>query len=99
MNTALQTLDRSIAQFHQHQAETLRVHEQFLNNQVALLKNSSFLSPAANSAKCSLPIMLNLRDLTTEGISSNEKLSNALSAPQVTIAGGNGSKPEFSMQK
>ena len=37
VNAALQTLDRSIAQFHQHQAETLRVHEQFLNNQVALL--------------------------------------------------------------
>ena len=33
INTALQTLDRSMAQFHQHQSETLRVHEQYLRSQ------------------------------------------------------------------
>lgn len=33
INSVLQTLDRSLAQFHQHQAETTRIHEQYLNNQ------------------------------------------------------------------
>ena len=39
INTALQTLDRSMAQFHQHQAETLRVHEQYLHNQAELINS------------------------------------------------------------
>jgi acyl transferase domain-containing protein len=33
INSVLQTLDRSLAQFHQHQAETTRIHEQYLKNQ------------------------------------------------------------------
>jgi acyl transferase domain-containing protein len=33
INTALQTLDRSLSQFHQHQVETTRIHEQYLKNQ------------------------------------------------------------------
>jgi polyketide-type polyunsaturated fatty acid synthase PfaA len=37
INAALQTLDRSMAQFHQHQAESLRVHEQYLHSQTALI--------------------------------------------------------------
>ena len=95
VNAALQTLDRSIAQFHRHQAETLRVHEQFLNNQTALLKNNSFLSPAANNPNAILAPNTHPQGFHTGGM-NNEKLSNALSAPQVTNAGGNGSKPEFS---
>jgi acyl transferase domain-containing protein len=39
INTALQTLDRSMAQFHQHQAETLRVHEQYLHSQAELINS------------------------------------------------------------
>ena len=39
VNTALQTLDRSMTQFHQHQAETLRVHEQYLHNQAELINS------------------------------------------------------------
>ncbi|MDW7754985.1 MAG: beta-ketoacyl synthase N-terminal-like domain-containing protein [Brevefilum sp.] len=38
INTALQTLDHSIQQFHQHQATTLRIQEQYLKNQTSLLK-------------------------------------------------------------
>jgi len=40
INTALKTLDHSIQQFHQHQAATLRVQEQYLNNQAELLKTA-----------------------------------------------------------
>ncbi len=32
INSAFQTLERSMTQFHQHQAETLRVHEQYLRH-------------------------------------------------------------------
>ncbi len=39
INVALQTLDRSMTQFHQHQAETLRVHEQYMHNQADLLSS------------------------------------------------------------
>lgn len=39
VNTALQTLDRSMAQFHQYQAETLRVHEQYLHSQAELINS------------------------------------------------------------
>jgi len=39
INVALQTLDHSIAQFHQHQAETLRVHEQYLQSQAELINS------------------------------------------------------------
>jgi len=36
INTALQTIDGSMARFHEHQAETLRIHEQFLRSQSEL---------------------------------------------------------------
>jgi acyl transferase domain-containing protein len=39
INAALQTLDHSMAQFHQHQAETLRVHEQYLRSQAELINS------------------------------------------------------------
>jgi len=39
VNAALLTLDRSMAQFHQHQADTLRVHEQYLHSQAELLNS------------------------------------------------------------
>ncbi len=39
INAALQTLERSMTQFHQHQAETLRVHEQFLRSQEELFNS------------------------------------------------------------
>ncbi len=37
INTALKTLDHSMAQFHQNQAETVHVHERFLQNQADLI--------------------------------------------------------------
>ncbi len=39
INAALQTLDHSMAQFHQHQAETLSVHEQYLHSQAELINS------------------------------------------------------------
>ncbi|MGB8214245.1 MAG: beta-ketoacyl synthase N-terminal-like domain-containing protein [Anaerolineales bacterium] len=39
INTALLTLDRSMAQFHQHQVETLRIHEQYLKSQAELINS------------------------------------------------------------
>ncbi len=39
INAALQMLDHSMAQFHQHQAETLRVHEQYLHDQSVLINS------------------------------------------------------------
>lgn len=52
INSVLQTLDRSLAQFHQHQAETTRIHEQYLNNQydtVARLLSMIQGMPAADT--------------------------------------------------
>ncbi len=37
--TIIESLDRSMMQFHAQQGETLRVHEQYLNNQVEYTKN------------------------------------------------------------
>ncbi len=37
INTTLQILDSSVSQFHQHQAETTRLHESFLRDQHALM--------------------------------------------------------------
>ena len=91
VNTALQTLDRSIAQFHQHQAETLRVHEQFLNNQIALLNNSNFLSPNPTAAETFFIRNTQPQGLKTEGLNT-EKSSTAFSASQVINSGGNGSQ-------
>jgi acyl carrier protein len=39
INAALQTLDHSMTQFHQHQAETLQVHEQYLRSQAELINS------------------------------------------------------------
>ncbi len=39
INAALQTLDHSLAQFHKYQAETLRLHEQFLQSQTELINS------------------------------------------------------------
>ncbi|HEX7555746.1 MAG TPA: phosphopantetheine-binding protein, partial [Leptolinea sp.] len=40
INIALQTLDRSLTLFHQHQADTLRLHEQYLQSQNEFLSQS-----------------------------------------------------------
>jgi len=46
INVALQTVDNSIAQFHQHQADTLRLHELYLKNQAALFDNITNTAPS-----------------------------------------------------
>jgi len=48
INTALQTLERSISQFHQHQAESLRIHENYLVQQAEFLKGILHLPQSNN---------------------------------------------------
>ena len=55
INIALQTLERSMNQFHQHQAETLRVHEQYLQNQAELTNRLLEISQAPSSLNTSSP--------------------------------------------
>jgi polyketide-type polyunsaturated fatty acid synthase PfaA len=56
INTALQTLDRSMAQFHQHQAETLRVHEQYLHCQAELINSLMQLQNIPGVLPAALPV-------------------------------------------
>jgi len=55
INAALQTLDRSMAQFHQHQSETLRVHEQYLRSQSELINSLIQLSQAPGGQGVFIP--------------------------------------------
>ncbi len=56
INTALQTLDRSMAQFHQHQAETLRMHEQYLHSQAELINSLMQLQNITGVLPAVLPV-------------------------------------------
>jgi acyl transferase domain-containing protein/acyl carrier protein len=56
INVALQTLDRSLTQFHLHQAETTRIHEQYLQNQHNLL--SQLLGASQKSGQPESAIVL-----------------------------------------
>jgi acyl carrier protein len=57
INTALQTLERSMTQFNQHQAETLRVHEQYLRSQSEFIASLAQISqvPGAITAVSFVP--------------------------------------------
>ena len=94
INIALQTLDRSIAQFHQHQAETLQIHEQFLSSQVELINNVIRISQSTNNS----PVVISQKN-TSQASYSTEKmagnLSIAPSSPQIIKPVGSGRKPEF----
>jgi len=56
INTALQTIDRSMAQFHQHHAETLRVHEQYLHSQAELINSLMQLQNIPRVLPATLPV-------------------------------------------
>ena len=58
LNQAFQTLERSMDQFHQHQAETLRVHEQYLQNQTQLTEQvlQLFQTPTAQISLAAQPV-------------------------------------------
>ena len=56
INTALQTLDRSMALFHQHQAETLRVHEQYLHAQAELINSLMQFKNIPGALSTALPV-------------------------------------------
>jgi acyl transferase domain-containing protein len=81
INSVLQTLDRSLAQFHAHQAETTRIHEQYLKNQydtvgrlLSLSKNTS----VTLTAPAEIPVV--------------QTFVPAVSAP-AALVGSNGHKP------
>ena len=92
VNIALQTLDRSIAQFHQHQAETLRIHEQFLRNQVELMNNILRVSQSDST----LPGYNSQNNTSRESfiaVKTPEKFIQTTSTSQIIKPGGNGHKP------
>ncbi|MDO9694868.1 MAG: acyltransferase domain-containing protein [Candidatus Latescibacteria bacterium] len=92
INIALQTLDRSIAQFHQHQAETLRIHEQFLRNQVELLNNILRVSQSDST----LPGYNSQNNTSRESfiaVKTPENFIQTTSTSQIIKPGGNGHKP------
>lgn len=93
INIALQTLDRSISQFHQHQTETLRIHEKYLNNQVELLNNLIRVSQSDNSLPVSYSPNNTSRVSFTAG-RTPENLVETASTSQVIKPGGNGHTPE-----
>ena len=82
VNIALQTLDRSIAQFHQHQSETLKVHEQYLRNQFEVLNNLIQHSPPESN----LPFQKNnVPTADLQAFLTAEELPAApIKAPQMT---------------
>ena len=94
INIALQTLDRSIAQFHQHQGETLRIHEQYLSNQVELLNNIIRVSQSSSS----LPVSNSKNNTSRESFSADKTPENfikTISTSQIIMPGGNGHTPEL----
>ncbi|MDP2964566.1 MAG: beta-ketoacyl synthase N-terminal-like domain-containing protein [Pelolinea sp.] len=93
INIALQTLERSIAQFHQHQAETLRIHEQYLSNQVEILNNVIRVSQSDNSFPVSNLHKNTSRVSFTAG-RTPENLVETTSTSQIIKPGGNGHTPE-----
>ena len=92
INIALQTLDRSIAQFHQHQADTLRIHEQYLSNQVELLKNVIGVSPSSRTLSDSNSHNNTSRESPIR-VRTSEKLLQTTSPSQISMPGNNGHKP------
>ncbi len=93
INIALQTLDNSITKFHQHQAETLRIHEQYLNNQVELLNSFIGISQSGESIPASPLQNSNLKE-SYKVIDVPENVLKSTATSQVTKPGGNGSKPD-----
>jgi acyl carrier protein len=96
INIALQTLDRSIAQFHQHQSETLRIHEQYLNNQVELLNSVLRVSQSGNS----MPVV---NTFSAQNPSENRQIVAPIQIEKTTPAiqkpnhNGNGHIPEIAV--
>jgi len=84
INTALQTLDRSMVQFHQHQAETLRVHEQYLHSQAELINSLMQLQNIPGVLPAALPV-----SKPTEV----QPIASALPEPVGAQSSGNGHSP------
>jgi acyl transferase domain-containing protein len=84
--TVLQGLERSMAQFHDHQAETLRVHEQYLKNQESFSQN--FLQLALGS------------DLgSSSGNGNGHAVKAAVAAPPIRVEAPPPPAPAFSAPK
>ncbi len=96
INVALQTLDRSLAQFHQHQSETTRLHEQYLMNQHQLVSQLLSLSQGTFT---SAPTLMNAT-ISGEGqisrVNDQKQLANLSSG---NANGGNGHHSPKTIEK
>ena len=92
INIALQTLDHSMTQFHQHQSESLRVQEQYLRSQTDLINSlmqvTSVSGGAFNSTQEYARPTVTIASLPTVA----EPTSPTYSSP-VVKTNGNGHKP------
>jgi acyl transferase domain-containing protein len=84
--TVLQGLERSMAQFHDHQAETLRVHEQYLKNQEGF--SQSFLQ-----------LVLGSESVSISGNGSGYAVKAAAAAPPVRVEAPPPPAPNYSAPK
>ncbi len=101
--TILQTLERSMERFHEHQAETLRVHESYLNNQTEISRTfvnliqssrSSPTSPAAAPQVVRTPVRHNGNHAEhTEAALTRPAQSVMINQPEVVKAPPAGSAP------
>ncbi len=88
INIALQTIDKSLTQFHQHQAETTRIHEQYMQNQHSLL--SQLLGISQKPGQPISPVVNPPTVFQTSSITSPIQPMEIHSSPE--IVGGNGKK-------
>ena len=98
-STVLETAERSLMKFQEHQGNTLRVHEQYLNHQAKYVHNFFLLTQASYSQLLSGDLKLSFSQDAI--VSENEPEANILMnepirAKQITTIpdNGNGHHPE-----
>lgn len=87
INSVLQTLDRSLAQFHQHQAETTRIHEQYLKNQYETITRLLSVSHGLSLVE---PIPTEPEPLLLTSTNNPERIIPSVSEMPEIHSGGNG---------
>jgi len=98
INNILQTLDNSMMQFHQHQAETLRMHKQYLSNQAELLKNLLATTRSFPGLTTPLSTSYETKHSTVpHGTIAHQEAQ--LFPPNSIQPGGSGHKPAYSLSE
>ncbi len=87
INSVLQTLDRSLAQFHQHQAETTRIHEQYLKNQYETITRLLSVSQGLSLVE---PIPTEPEPLLLTSTNNPERIIPSVPEMPEIHSGGNG---------